>query len=263
MKRKTPSSFVCRGCGATVTRRPPPARDNRTAYCSLRCKMRVFTDKQNIARTAICQQCGVTFTGYGKQYCSDACRQQRLSQAFQARPRMLKSCVCLVCSSTFTQQPSGSKKLCSVACRHYFVGQSNLGKRHKPHPPRIARSCVCPDCGRPSTTKHWKPSRCLKCRRLAERTGDGCYRAKLRGRPRDYSITAVRVGQRDRWRCQLCGCATPKRLRGTCKPNAPEIDHIIPIGAGGGHTWDNVQCACRSCNIKKGSKPLGQVRLLA
>lgn len=23
---------------------------------------------------------------------------------------------------------------------------------------------------------------------------------------------------------------------------------------GGDHTWDNVQCACRDCNIKKGNK---------
>lgn len=77
----------------------------------------------------------------------------------------------------------------------------------------------------------------------------------------DRAVTAPRVFARDGWRCQLCGTRTPKRLRGTYAPNAPELDHIVPIVAGGGHTWDNVQCSCRACNGKKGAKTLGQMRL--
>jgi 5-methylcytosine-specific restriction endonuclease McrA len=34
--------------------------------------------------------------------------------------------------------------------------------------------------------------------------------------------------------------------------NAPELDHIIPLSAGGAHTLDNVACAHRSCNLEKG-----------
>lgn len=74
-------------------------------------------------------------------------------------------------------------------------------------------------------------------------------------------VNALTVLERDGWRCCLCGRSTPKRLRGTFDPRAPEIDHIVPIAAGGEHSYRNVQCACRECNIKKSGKPLGQMRL--
>lgn len=61
------------------------------------------------------------------------------------------------------------------------------------------------------------------------------------------------VFDRDGWRCQMCGVDTPKRLRGTIKPTAPELDHITPLGRGGKHTMTNAQCACRTCNITKGA----------
>lgn len=69
---------------------------------------------------------------------------------------------------------------------------------------------------------------------------------------------------RDGYRCMMCGVKTPKRLRGSTEPNAPELDHRIPMAMGGGHTRDNVQCACRRCNIAKGgSRVEGQLRLFA
>jgi 5-methylcytosine-specific restriction endonuclease McrA len=50
-------------------------------------------------------------------------------------------------------------------------------------------------------------------------------------------------------------------LRGTHADRAPELDHILPLAAGGDHTFDNVACACRKCNQAKGALPLGQIRL--
>jgi hypothetical protein len=40
--RRTPVSFVCKGCGDVITRDPAPARDNRREYCSRACKMQVW-----------------------------------------------------------------------------------------------------------------------------------------------------------------------------------------------------------------------------
>ena len=72
------------------------------------------------------------------------------------------------------------------------------------------------------------------------------------------------VFNRDRWHCKICGVSTPKRLRGSCEPNAPELDHIIPLSLGGAHAYDNVQCACRACNGAKGnSKAIGQLLMFA
>jgi 5-methylcytosine-specific restriction endonuclease McrA len=37
------------------------------------------------------------------------------------------------------------------------------------------------------------------------------------------------------------------------------FDHVHPRARGGMHSWDNVVCACISCNIKKGSNlPVGE-----
>lgn len=41
---------------------------------------------------------------------------------------------------------------------------------------------------------------------------------------------------RDGWTCHICGEEAPRELRGTMRWNAPELDHIIPLSAGGSHT---------------------------
>lgn len=35
-----------------------------------------------------------------------------------------------------------------------------------------------------------------------------------------------------------------------------EMEHVIPVSNGGGHTWDNVVPACRSCNARKKDRTL-------
>jgi hypothetical protein len=88
------------------------------------------------------------------------------------------------------------------------------------------------------------------------------YKAKRRALERSDQADAVNpfvVFRRDKWTCKMCGVRTPRRLRGTCEPNAPEMDHIIPLSAGGAHSYANTQCACRECNNRKGSAQLGDV----
>lgn len=92
------------------------------------------------------------------------------------------------------------------------------------------------------------------------------YRATRKARVRAATVERfdpIEVLDRDRWRCHLCGIATPKRLRGTYAPSAPELDHIIPLSKGGEHSRRNTACACRACNLAKGDKPLGQLKLVA
>jgi 5-methylcytosine-specific restriction endonuclease McrA len=84
--------------------------------------------------------------------------------------------------------------------------------------------------------------------------------ARMRGAESEL-VHPNRVFDRDGWRCHMCGRKTPRRLRGTCSPTAPELDHIIPLARGGPHTYANTACSCRECNHRKGDKPLGQARL--
>ena len=83
----------------------------------------------------------------------------------------------------------------------------------------------------------------------------------------DYEyINPIKVFERDEWICRICRKKTPKNKRGSNAPNAPELDHRIPISKGGGHLYNNVQCLCRRCNGLKsnhnnnGQKPLFEIK---
>ena len=79
-------------------------------------------------------------------------------------------------------------------------------------------------------------------------------------------IDRVKVFERDKWRCYLCGLATPRKLLGTYDPKAPTLDHVISLAKGGWETYSNLRCAHRLCNMRKqdgaGVLKTGQVMLL-
>jgi 5-methylcytosine-specific restriction endonuclease McrA len=54
------------------------------------------------------------------------------------------------------------------------------------------------------------------------------------------------VFTRDRYTCQYCG-----RRAARAELN---IDHVLPRCQGGRSTWENVVCACRECNRRKGAR---------
>lgn len=56
------------------------------------------------------------------------------------------------------------------------------------------------------------------------------------------------------WCCHYCGISTPRSLRGSKAPNAPEVDHLMPLSRGGEHSRVNVVCACKKCNSDKRAK---------
>lgn len=86
-------------------------------------------------------------------------------------------------------------------------------------------------------------------------------RRNLHTDPANENVDPFVVFDRDGWRCQMCFVKTPRRLRGTHHPRAPELDHIIPVSKGGSHTYINTQCACSRCNRTKNNKIIGQLRL--
>lgn len=85
-------------------------------------------------------------------------------------------------------------------------------------------------------------------------------RASKRGAEADR-IDPIKVFERDKWRCHICGERTPQKYRGTQHDMAPELEHIVSIADGGTHTWGNVACACRRCNREKGASSFGQLGL--
>jgi len=70
-------------------------------------------------------------------------------------------------------------------------------------------------------------------------------------RPRPLvRLTRREVFARDRHTCQYCGRQASDLT----------LDHIVPRHRGGGHTWENLVAACKSCNHRKGGKGLEEVR---
>lgn len=66
--------------------------------------------------------------------------------------------------------------------------------------------------------------------------------------PHKLSIPLTRrtVMMRDNYTCQYCGAQPPK--------SNLTIDHVLPKVRGGATTWENVVCACKLCNLRKGSR---------
>ncbi len=152
-------------------------------------------------------------------------------------------------------------RLLRVVLREKRQEEKGLWPPSKP----TAKHKVCRYCGKDflRPTSHFGSTAycCEECRRKAARKrnrdgfrGKTYKRAKKYGVAYDRTVNAEKVFERAKWRCSLCGRKTPKRLMGSNSPKAPTIDHILPMSRGGGHTWDNVQCACRACNSEKGNR---------
>ena len=130
---------------------------------------------------------------------------------------------------------------------------------------RSARNCKF--CGI-SFAPQYGDKRSVFCSRVCRireqykiRTGSTHRRRSKRYGCEHQAINPIKVFERDKWRCHLCGVKTPKQLRGTRSDRAPELEHIVSLADGGSHTWGNVACSCRKCNLSKGSASFGQLGL--
>lgn len=162
---------------------------------------------------------------------------------------------CLACG-TLLHDHTGQRKFCDDACRYRF---------EKP----LHDACMDCGCELKADTRHVR--RCIECkkkRRKAWKKRVGKTprkRCERHGVPCDSSVRSRAVFERDGYVCQLCKSKCLKKftvIDDVPHPLSPTVDHIIAISLGiKGHTWDNVQCACWACNIAKGAKAKGQLRL--
>lgn len=193
-------------------------------------------------------------------FCSVACRDEPKRHATQLRTararivRLLSSWrTCEICDSRFVaRQPS--QRFCSDNCRRLEI------QRPEAYEPRR-----CRECGEVFTPHRRGRQRIFCSKKCYKRNREHVYksarRARLRG-ARVELVNSTRVFERDGYRCQLCGHKTLKSKRGSYHPKAPELDHIVPLAAGGEHSYRNTQCACRACNMAKSDGAGGQLLLI-
>ena len=73
--------------------------------------------------------------------------------------------------------------------------------------------------------------------------------------PRTLKIPLTRrtLMVRDNYSCQYCGAQLSR--------SEMTMDHVVPKVRGGETTWDNVVCACKACNARKGAKSLKEANM--
>jgi 5-methylcytosine-specific restriction endonuclease McrA len=128
---------------------------------------------------------------------------------------------------------------------------------------QIAKGDVrsCPECQSSFYRRIARQKFCsITC---AHRARDRILCARRRGRyVVGEPVDPMKVFERDGWRCRECRCSSPRSLRGTNDPRAPELDHIVSVADGGEHSYRNTQLLCRRCNGAKGRASRGQLVLM-
>jgi 5-methylcytosine-specific restriction endonuclease McrA len=149
---------------------------------------------------------------------------------------------CAECGTNFESNRQ-NVKLCSPECRRRRSGRFVLEYYHREY----ARLGHTPDS-------------------MLNRSHRRRDRVKATEDPSAPKITKMALGDRDKWRCKLCGKPVPKPGQQKSRGMMASIDHIIPLSdpASPGHLWRNVQLAHLRCNVSKGNRtvPLGEQLLL-
>lgn len=218
---------TCEHCGETFHRRADSK--NAARFCSRQCG---YAARSNIswskAKASAVKQLNVSYTVAKK-----LCRQ--CGERFDTRISTQ-----VLCSDECSKADNRDR-----ARQAYCADNDNI-ERKGPRP--------CKECG-----VEFSPSFGVKLRdycsdvcrkRKIRRVHKGIRKARIRS-TKIEPVNAIAVFDRDGWTCQICGVHTPRELRGTHDPNAPELDHIVPLAKGGYHTYANTQCACRYCNNRK------------
>jgi len=174
--------------------------------------------------------------------------------------REKRLCANADCAKEFTTR-TAAQRACSTQCRSRInnVRKQIAARDRSPRACRWCKSVFQPEYGNLRRVYCTEACR-LKTQNSAR--GGSTHRRRATARGVEYRpIDRLQVFARDRWRCQLCGVQTPRKYSGQTRGDAPELDHIVPFAAGGAHVLENVQCACRSCNLRKRARPMGQLHL--
>jgi 5-methylcytosine-specific restriction endonuclease McrA len=252
------STYNCLRCGAEFT-------GHKRKFCSPSC-----CKPKNPIEHKQCPSCNSTFETRltEKKFCSKKCKER----AWSENPKKKKSIKAWVQNKTLLksiESPKSTKiyiNTCKVTgnlfvSRRKNVRYSNQGlalRLQMPYYPSYRwplSNKVCIECdssflGTPKKQYCSKDCSRKHNKRIA-RTID-----KLRERGCQAIIDRVdpiAVFNKYDWHCAICTQPTPRQLLGLMEDSAPSLDHIIPITAGGEHSYHNTQLLCRRCNYAKGT----------
>lgn len=227
-RRAVPHRYQCVRCGKQCSMQGNPRQKQKGLYCSRKCAAETRASKAAASRVHL--DLSDWFTGWAKQH--------------------IISRDCPQCGKAFRCAATSKRRKCAPCAR-------GLPQRTK-----------CIECGQPRQDGRRRCRACwtLRQKRLHQEHGNHRKRCRKYGVPYDGFVNRFSVCERDGWICQICGVKTKKVANTKCPhPHEATLDHITPLARGTkGHEWDNVQCACRSCNcyVKRDKAIHCQRRLL-
>lgn len=162
------------------------------------------------------------------------CRRARMKGEVRSR--------CQECDAEFVVKPGRTGVFCSLSCR----GVAGSRAAH------LARWGV--------VVSKIPPEERHASRRAKDRLKCARRRMRLSGVVVDIVDPDV-VFERDGWRCHICHKSVDRRLSGRDRMG-PTLDHLIPLSAGGEHSYANTALAHRSCNSSRGARGAVQLALI-
>lgn len=185
-------------------------------------------------RVKDCAVCGEAFTGHVRaKYCSSKC----VNRAREDR----RALACTICGGRMWKSHSTAEQPVCQPCRksRETANHGDAGYR---------RGCRCDICKAGAAARNRDYAR-----RFKERTGTSLRAQYPDGSVRHWISTERRLAiyERDAWMCWICGILTDR----DGDPNAdlsPSLDHFLARARGGTHADENLRCAHRLCNAKRG-----------
>lgn len=239
---------------------------NASRFCSTECG----SSSLRIVPDSTCKRCSKVFRPRQKEhatFCSRPCFFRLVRSETKARARIeqladmdemtrhlgrrckVNYSPCIECGTLIVGRKSSS--LCSNRCKQISANKTAFGA------PRVCGVCEKTftwneECYADMCSSECRESRKREVKKRNHKIAKYRRRAMLK-RVRFDRFDPHDVFKRDSYKCQHCKRKT--------KPNAdvnhplyPNLDHIIPVSKGGGHTKKNTQCLCRKCNIDKSDK---------
>lgn len=233
-------------------------------YCSRSC-----ASKKKMGSVKICKMCGIEFiertrgTHDANIFCSRKCSYEYIKVNANPKP---KTCpvyfrYCMICGNIFTSKRP-HRNICSLDKCNKKNTSNRSYENSKSKKIEVERTCK--ECGKVFIPEYGNKRRLFCSQTCLEKHAKRIWKTTRRARKKNVTYETfdpLKILERDKWKCKLCGIKTPKSKRGTVHSNAPEVDHIIPLALGGSHAPGNVQCLCRACNQKKSATVQGQLRL--
>jgi hypothetical protein len=162
---------------------------------------------------------------------------------------------CAICPEPHMRQGKYCSKTCAANAK---LIADRAASRARTLTLRSFTAGYCGECGGAFVSPGSRCDRFCsgRCSKRNRRRRDKQTRSKrINTGVKRETIDLPRLAFRDGWRCHICHRKVTRKTW--------SHDHLIPLSAGGSHTWDNVALAHVLCNSLRGAHGHAQLRLAA